>query len=190
MRVHYTGRHADISESEMAKAKRKLEKIHRILGGRRQLEAHVTISFTHHRYEAEVTVHALHHTLVVTASHAQPFPALNAAIDKLEKQAKKEKTKLVLRRRPLRQRDQAPAAVEAILTQEPEAAPADGPASGEPLIVRGNGMLAKPTTVEEARLHLEEQDRDQITFRDLDSGSVCVLLRRRDGRLELVDAGA
>lgn len=186
MRVHYTGRHADISENEMEKAKRKLEKIHQVLGGRRQLEAHVTLSFTHHRYEAEVTVHALHHTLVVTASHAQPFPALSAALDKLFKQAKKEKTKLVLSRRPLRQRDQAPAPVEAILKPE-----AESPATPDPnAIVRGNGMLAKPTTIEEARLHLEEQDRDQVTFRDLDSGSVCVLLRRRDGRLELVEAGA
>lgn len=187
MKVHYTGRHAEISESEKNRAKRKLEKIHRILGSRRELEAHVILSKQRNFCEAEVTLNALQHTLVVTATNAQPFSALLGALEKLEKQAKKEKTKVVVRNRPLRQRGEIPAAVamaggEASMAEE-EAAPAAGG------IIRGNGILPKPATVEEARLHLESEDRDQVTFRDVDSGAVCVLLRRRDGALELVEAG-
>ena len=36
-------------------------------------------------------------------------------------------------------------------------------------------------------MELDDLDRDQITFRDAESGKVRVLLRRRDGDLELVD---
>ena len=52
------------------------------------------------------------------------------------------------------------------------------------------GLLAKPLTLEEARLELETRNHDQVTFRDAESGNVCVLLRRRDGRFELVEAKA
>ena len=38
-------------------------------------------------------------------------------------------------------------------------------------------------------MQLDDLDRDQITFRDAESGEMSVLLRRRDGRLELVEAG-
>ena len=36
-------------------------------------------------------------------------------------------------------------------------------------------------------MELDDLDRDQITFRDAESGEVRVLLRRQDGDLELVE---
>ena len=39
-------------------------------------------------------------------------------------------------------------------------------------------------------MRIEERDCDQVTFRDAESGRLQVLLRRRDGRLELVDVSA
>ena len=44
-------------------------------------------------------------------------------------------------------------------------------------------------TVEEALLQIDEQDSDQVTYRDAQSGELRVLLRRRDGSLELIEAG-
>jgi hypothetical protein len=35
---------------------------------------------------------------------------------------------------------------------------------------------------------LEEEDRDQVTYRDAENGALRVLLRRRDGDLELIEA--
>jgi hypothetical protein len=43
-------------------------------------------------------------------------------------------------------------------------------------------------TLEGAIMALEDEDRDQLTYRDADSGAMRVLLRRRDGNLELVEA--
>jgi hypothetical protein len=43
-------------------------------------------------------------------------------------------------------------------------------------------------TVEEAIIQLEEGASDQVTFRDAEGGGLRVLLRRRDGDLELVEA--
>ncbi|MBI1358306.1 MAG: ribosome-associated translation inhibitor RaiA [Acidobacteria bacterium] len=190
MRVHYTGRHADITDAEKAKAMRRFEKVQRIFGASKELEAHVILSKQRHFIEAEVTLRALQHTLVVTGQNANAFAALTLALDKLEKQAVRNKHKLVDGRRPARQRDEPNVSVQASLdsTSEVEPAPAE-PAAG-PRIVRGNGMAGKPLTLEEAALALEDQDRDQVTFRDTDSGRYCVLLRRRDGALELVETPA
>src|SRR5690606_18339282 len=99
MIVTYTGRQVEITDQEKEKAKRKFEKIHRILSDNRNLEAHVILSKQRHVCEAEVTLRALHHTLVVTGSNAQPFAALTEALAKLEKQASRNKHKLVDGRR-------------------------------------------------------------------------------------------
>jgi putative sigma-54 modulation protein len=199
MRVHYTGRHTDISDPEKAKAARKFEKVQKVLGAGRDLEAHVILSQEKHHVEAEVTLRALGHTLVVTGENASAFGALTQALDKLEKQAVKNKHKLVDSRRPSRQRDepnvtvQAAAGADEIAAAEPKkptkASKAAKAAKG-PKIVRGNGQTGKPLTVEEAALLIEEQDRDQLTFTNADGGGLCVLVRRRDGTLELVDTSA
>ena len=183
MKVVYTGRQAEISERQKAKLQRKFEKINRILSRGRDLEAHVTLSRERHGCEAEVTLRALHHTLVVSGHNAQPFSAALIAVDKLEKQAARNKHKLVDVRRPLRQRDEARIPVrEALAAQaEPEPAPTNGG------VFRNESVAPKPLTLEEAAMEIESGARHQITYRDAESDRVCVLFRRPDGGLELVE---
>ncbi len=184
MQVNYTSRNTDISEQQKRKVQRKFEKIHKILNPNRDLEARVFLSRQRHLCEAEVTLQALHHTLVVTASHPEPLAAVLGAVDKLEKQAVKNKHKLIdVRRSDRNRRATAPAG-------EPIAAvPANDAATPRP-VVRSNDVAPKPLTLEEAEMRIEERDCDQVTFRDAESGRLQVLFRRRDGRLELVDVGA
>ena len=103
MRVHYTGRKADVSDKQKQKLQVKFDKIQRILSPKDSLEAHVVLSRQRHLCEAEVTLRALSHTLVVTATNAEPLSALLAAVDKLSKQAVKNKHKLIDVRRHERQ---------------------------------------------------------------------------------------
>jgi len=182
MKVHYTGRHVSLGEEDKDRAQAKFEKIHRILG-QEDLDAHVICSKQGSDCEAEVTLHALHHTLVVTGHNAQIGRALAQALDKLEKQAVKSKHKLVDTRRPQRQRGEAAAIVQETSDSQEPAAP---PQEQGVRIIEGQGLQPKPMSVEGARLALEDSGRDQITFRDADSDAVCVLLRRRDGNMEIV----
>ena len=188
MQVTYTGRNCDLNERDKAKLLPRFEKIHRILSPpSRPLEAHVVLSRQRHLCEAEVTLRALNHTMVVTGTHAHPLQALKTALEKLEKQAKRDKTRIIERYRPLRQRDEPPKPVEVVLSEtEPPEPVEDGQA---PAIVRRTNLYPKPITLEEAQLQLEESGRDQVAYRDADSGMLCVLFRRRDGALELVEAG-
>ena len=58
----------------------------------------------------------------------------------------------------------------------------------EPHIVRSADSVAmRPMTVEEAVKEAEFRDRDVFVFRN-HSGTVCVLHRKRDGKMELIEA--
>lgn len=195
MKVHYTGRKAeiaDITEVQRRKLQTKFNKIHKILGRNHSSEAHVIVSRQRHRFETEVTLQALSHTLVVSASSVDILTSVQAALDKLEKQAIKNKHKLIDGRRPVRQRGQPSPAIEAALDEAAQAieqAEANARNDGRPRVVRSGAVAPKPLTLEGAIMQLEELNRDQLTYRDAESGQLRVLLRRRDGNLELVEAG-
>ena len=55
-------------------------------------------------------------------------------------------------------------------------------------VIRAEGITPKPMTVEGAMLKINETGRDQVTYRDAESGELRVLLRRRDGNFELIEA--
>jgi ribosome hibernation promoting factor len=188
MQVHYTGRKANISELEKQKLQRKFDKVHRILGHKLGSEAHVVMKRQRHLYEAEVTLKALSHTLVVTSASADGFSSLLACVDKLEKQAIKNKHRMIDVRRPERQRGEPSPATGVAIQKESQA---DGGAKvlkNGPRVVHSRSVASKPLTLEGAIMTLEDEDRDQVTYRDAENGLLYVLLRRRDGNLELIEA--
>ena len=190
MRVHYTGRNAFISELQKQKLQRKFEKVHKILGHKHGSEAHVVVKRQRHLFEAEVTLNAFSHTLVVTASSADGFASLSSCLDKLEKQAIKNKHRMIDVRRPERQRGEPTPGVEVAIQEAARAienAAGPLPRNG-PRIVHSRSVVPKPLTLEGAIMELEERNRDQVTYRDAENGALRVLLRRRDGNLELVEA--
>jgi putative sigma-54 modulation protein len=191
MRIHYTGRKADISEPQKRKIEAKFEKCHKILGKRHNLEAHVVLSRQRHLHEAEVTLRALNHTLVVSASRVDCFAALQGAVDKLEKQVVRNKHKLIDTRRQDRKGATAllQSEAETAASADSESDDSDARKGRVARVVRGDRINTKPMTVEEALIRIEELNRDQLTYRDAESGELRVLLRRRDGNLELIEAG-
>ncbi len=189
MRVHYTVRRTELTEGEHKKLQRKFDKIHRVLNRRSDLEARVILSRQRHLCEAEVTLRALRHTFVVTHSAVEPFDAMHKALEKLEKQAVRNKHKIIDTHRPGRQRDRPAAIVaESIsdLEEEISRTPVEEPRRSRP-IVRSKSLAPKPMTAEGAAIELEVSGRDHISYRDADSGQINVLLCRRDGSLELIE---
>ncbi len=187
MKVHYTGRPAPFSESQDRKLDAKFHKCHKILGLGQDLESHVTVSRQRHKFDAEITLRALHHTLVVSGSGMDAFHAVQEAADKLTQQVVRNKHKLIDVRRHQSQR------AAQVQTAPPEEVEADEPETqhdGEKTdgLIRSNNVAAKPMTVEEAMLQIEEVGGEHLTYRDAQSGDLRVLLRRRDGRLELIEA--
>ncbi|MDD5448708.1 MAG: ribosome-associated translation inhibitor RaiA [Actinomycetota bacterium] len=56
-----------------------------------------------------------------------------------------------------------------------------------PQIVKRKSVTLKPMTLEEAVLQMDMLDHNFFLFRDADTESICVIYRRRDGNLGLIE---
>ena len=93
MKVHYTGKQVEITPAIRSRVEQKLQKIHKILGSHLDLEAHVILSLERHRYSTEVTLNLKNHPLVGLSVQHDFRASLQEALEKLEKQAVKYKSR-------------------------------------------------------------------------------------------------
>jgi putative sigma-54 modulation protein len=154
-------------------------KIGKMLDGRRECEAHVILSLERRMHSAEATINYFGHQLVGLGSSNDLFTAVHSAVEKLEKQAVKARTKW---RDTKRTPHKASPEVEA----EP-LAETDAEAEPERLIYHVNHQKRKPMTLDEAVMAMEKKG-DYVVYRDAETDRVSVLVRRPDGHFDLVEA--
>jgi putative sigma-54 modulation protein len=195
MRITYTGRQVELVPAQLKKLEAQCAKLGKMLDGRKsECEARVVLSHERHLHKAEVTVKYHDHSMVALADDSDLFTAIHGAIAKLEKQAIKVRAKW---------RDSKRTPRKEALTVEPVAKTAAPPAKTAkakvPIKSHGkNGARARVNHVGEQEMRrsmtLEEAiaemsgDRDHLTFLDAKTGAVNVLVRRRDGHFDLVEA--
>jgi len=215
MQVEYTGRQVTVTPALRALAEEGIERIGKILG--RTTGAHVILSAEKYRKTAEVSIKTRRADILGISESTNMETALRGALDKAETQAVRCRKKLQAKKRqpkedklvvesqlerPRRASAKAPA------SEKPAAAPASK-ANGngrsrpmipvtvhsfpartpipEPHVVRSTDSVAlRPMTLEEAVKEAEFRDREVFVFRDK-SGSVKVLHRKRDGKMELIE---
>src|ERR1043166_4717017 len=180
MRITYTGRKVELAPAELKKIEARFAKVGKLLDGKEEREAHVVLSLERHLHHAEVTVNYHNHELVGIGSNSDLFNAIHSAADRLEKQAIKVRAKWRDSKRTPRKGT----------SDEEQTAPSE-PApeqEGERKLFRINHhQKRKPMTLDEALLEMEK-DRDYLVYRDAETDRVCVLVRRRDGHFDLVEA--
>ena len=180
MRITYTGRQVELAPAQLRKIEAQFDKLGKLLDGKDEREAHVVLSHERHLHRAEITVNYHNHQLVCLGENADLFTSIHSAIEKLEKQAIKVRAKWRdTKRAPKRTAAEAEAA-----------APDPEPLSEgeEKKIFRINHHdRRKPMTLDEALLEMEK-GRDYLVYRDAGTDRVAVLVRRRDGNFDLVEA--
>jgi putative sigma-54 modulation protein len=188
MKIAYTGRQVELAPAQLRKLEARFAKIGKLLDGKRETEAHVILSLERHLHHAEATVNYFGHSLVGLGSSSDLFTAINSAAEKLEKQAVKARTKWRDTKRAPRSKaaseaeaEHPAAAAAEVLEEEPEA-------EAQPQVHRVNHhQRRKPMTLEEAMLEMDKK-RDYVVYRDAETDRVTVLVRRRDGDFDLVEA--
>jgi putative sigma-54 modulation protein len=179
MKITYTGRQVELVPAQLKKIEAGFAKVGKLLDGRKECEAHVILSLERRLHHAEVTVNYHGHQMVGVGSNSDLFTAIHSAVEKLEKQALKVRTKW----RDTKRKAAPP-------EPEPEAAVEPEAEESEPArrVYRVNHhQKRKPMTLDEAIMEMEA-DRDYMVYRDATTDRVSVLLRRRDGNFDLVEA--
>jgi putative sigma-54 modulation protein len=203
--VEYTGRHYVVTPTIRKEVETGLAKLRKILGDK--FEAKVILAVEKHRHKAEITISPRNGPLVGLAQAKDMAIAVGEALDHLEKQAVKYKTRWQSKKRSARKSEEAKkwnghsapgdsqtSVQTAIGLTEKTAVPVlvhKYPAmtrTTEVHLVRSDEAVAmRPMSLEEAIKEAHFRDRDVFVFRD-PKGKVMVLHRTRDGRMELIEA--
>ena len=179
MKITYTGRQVELAPAQLKKLEARFAKVGKLLDGRKECEAHVILSLERHLHQAEATINYHHHQLVGIGSSNDLFTAIHSAIEKLEKQAVKTRTKWRDTKRTPRKTGEEGEAASAPETE--------AEAEGERQVFRDNHhQKRKPMTLDEALLEMDK-NRDYLVYRDAQSDRIAVLVRRRDGNFDLVE---
>jgi putative sigma-54 modulation protein len=100
MNVEYTGRHYEVTPAIRKQVETGLAKIRKMLGDK--FEAHVILTVEKHRHKAEITISPRNGPLVGLAQAKDMAVSVGEALDHLEKQAVKYKTKWQSKKRSAR----------------------------------------------------------------------------------------
>jgi putative sigma-54 modulation protein len=176
MNVEITGRHVEITPAIHSYVLKRLRKFSKIFGN--DISFHVIIDVEKARHMAEILLKSRLLDLTGKGQTSDMYSSIILAVEKLERQALKHKGKKIEGKR---QR------VEMRVKEE----------SGEPqrkgkaVPGRHNGMVdeeahKKPMAVEEAVLELAHSEYGFVVFRNVESGKVNVLYRRKNGSLGLI----
>ncbi|MFN3324626.1 MAG: HPF/RaiA family ribosome-associated protein [Bryobacteraceae bacterium] len=187
MKTTYTGGYEGLSQVQKKKLDARFAKLGKLVDrNSEEKEARVILTSERHLQNAEITLNYYDHALVGVGSGPDQFAAISTALDKLEKQVHKVSEKWRTTKRSAPKGKAAKLTPKGAAWEEAEAPPAP-PETAAPQIFRVNHRAnRKPMTIDEAVLAME--DRDYVVYRDAETDRIAVLLRRRDGNFDLVQA--
>lgn len=196
MNVEYTGRRYTVTPPIRKAVETGLGKIRKILGDK--FETKVILTVEKHRHKAEITIDPPNGPIVGLAQATDMSVAVSEALEHLQTQAMKYKTKWLSKKRKAvkkfnGQSDQE--SVEAAVGLSETTAvsvtvhkfPAMARTTEVHLVPAKDSVALRPMTLEEAIKEAHFRDRDVFIFRD-PKGKLMVLHRTREGKMELIEA--
>lgn len=198
MKISYRGITQQLPAKLQEKVDVKFGKLSKLLEKRGEKEAHVAITTERHLHHAEITLQFYDHQLVGEGSDADLYTAMSVALDKLEKQAVKQRGKWrekARRHNGAEPKQAAAGGAESAPIQaargkgakQPPPAKSIGKASAQRVFRVNHLNRRKPMTLDEAMMEMEN-GRGYIVYRDADRECVSVLVRRRDGNFDLIES--
>lgn len=198
MNVEYTGRQYEITPAVRKQVEHGLGKLEKLFGS--TFDSHVILTLEKHRNIAEITIKVRNHPIVGVAEATDMSAAVGEALDKIDRQAVKYKSRWRTKKRQPRKEEWP----KQVAKQEAQhMAVGANPATAVPVVVHSFPAVARltethvvksaesvslrPMTLEEAVKEAEFRDRDVFVFRDPE-GRVKVLHRKKDGKMELIEA--
>ncbi len=176
MKVHITSRHEQLTEGLRTHIEEKIHRVERYLG--KVKEAHVVLNFERKMHVCETTLSAKYLKLSAKASSHDMYQSIDVALQRLEKQAHKQKEKRVRRHRL-----ESPKTLGSVL--HGVIAP---PVEGEAVtVVRTQRYAVKPMTVEEAALQLSSSKNEFLVFANAETERTSVVYKRKDNHIGLIE---
>ena len=151
----------------------KLDKLDKYFENPDSVEARIVFVIKGREHKVEVTIPYRNFQLRSESSHSDMYAAIDLVIDKIERQFRKYKTKLVSKQR----REEVVNEIEDFFEEESDE------------IVKRKEVFLKPTDEEEAIVQMELLGHDFYVFKNIDENDkICVLYKRKDGNYGIITA--
>ena len=193
MEVTVSSRNIELTDSLRSAAEEKVGRLNRFLDGMDRAEVHFLEEknprIADKRDVCEVTMAGHGHHVRVKVAAQDPFAAIDLAVNKLEHQLHKLKTKILDRSHAGPAKVAPPVEVEEDEVDLPVAAPGS---SSEPepepeRIVKSKSFVMRPMSPDEAVLQMDLLGHDFFFFSNALTGKAGVVYRRRSGDIGLID---
>jgi putative sigma-54 modulation protein len=133
-------------------------------------EASVTLSVEKYRHKAEVHLKANGSLLQAESITGEMYSSIDDVVEKLARQVKKHKDKIVSSRKGRSKSVAPPESVESF-----------------PSIIKNKSYDIKPMSLEEAAMQMDLLDKEFFIFTNASSGDINVLYKRSDGNFGLIE---
>jgi putative sigma-54 modulation protein len=178
MKVDYIARNVTLSDQSRQLAEKKLAKITKYFND--IIDVRIEVSQERHLQVVDLSIKGKDFDLHSTAQNKDVTAAIQEAVDKVEIQARRAKTRL----KDHKQRAGSEAKTDRGWAVE--VLESDSIASGEPRIVETSSIQIKPMSIEEAVLQLDDSSYNFLVFRNASNDRVNVIYRRVDKNLGLI----
>lgn len=176
MRISITFRHIESSEEIKEYTRDKLKRLKKYVDS----PMNVQVIFTQQKHRHEVEVLLKSNTLSITGHEEATdfFSSIDAVLDNLERQLKKQKQK-VRKHKKTNENRMWRYRMDVIAAEGEEERP-------EPQVIVSENFYAKPMSLEEAVMQLKLNNNEFMVFMDSSTEKINVLYRRKDGNIGLI----
>ena len=174
MKINFTGKNMDVTEALRNVTEKKMAKLDKYF--QKDIEGNVTFSSEKNRKIIEVTINLPGTIIRAEESSDDMYASIDKAVDVLQRQMRKYKTKLQNRYKN----------TETIRFENVEPLPVEDN-DDTPKLVKTKKFFLKPMTSEEAVLQMELLGHNFFVFMDGDTGNVNVVYKRKDNNYGLIE---
>ena len=153
----------------------KVGSLAKFLPANEALEARVNIKIYDVIQKVEVTIPGKQFILRAEEEHTDLYAAVDLVIDKLERQIRRHKTKA---NKKIKERE---GIAEYFINLD------NGVDHAEDVPFKSKQIFLKPMDVEEAMMQLDLLGHDFFVYFDMELNSVCVVYRRKDGHVGVIE---
>ena len=177
--ITVTVRHETVTDSLRDYARKKIEGLH--LDYPRIIEAKAILDVQKNRHIAEILLFCANH-IVIEAHTEGPdmYAAIDETIDKIARRMRKQKTRLLKKRRPHRN-ESIRYIDESYYDESAMDHPEESEHDPEPFIVHTDNYRIRTMYKEDAVMELELTDRPFVLYKSARKDCLTILYRRKDG---------
>lgn len=155
----------------------KLEKLNKYLENSDKVTAHIIVKVNGHNQTVEITIPLKSFILRSEETQDDFYAAVDKTIDKLERQVRKNKTRLMSRH----EKSSYDFNFDSIVLEEKES-------KEENKIVKRKTIEVKPMSEEEAIIQMELLGHQFFMYKDSDTMSIAVVYKRKDGHYGILES--